>query len=442
MLPLIFGLLRAFVRDRRGNMAITFALTAVPVVVSVGAAIDYSLANRAKAALDSYADAAALSVVNQHAMSMTAAQARKSAVKFFKAQSATLKRGSVDTVTATVTDSSSGRAAVVSYTANVQTTLANVAGIHQININGKATANSALPVYMDFYMLLDNTPSMGVGATPDDVTLLVNNTSDKCAFACHQMDASPHDYYGLAKSLGVTMRIDVVRSATQQLMDTAGSSQIVSSQFRAAIYTFGGSAQQMGLTKVSSLSSNLTSVKSQANGIDLMTVPYQNYASDTDTNFDKILTDMNTEIPAPGDGTSSSSPQKFLFFVSDGVQDAATASCLKTTTPGQDPKTGTNYTRCQSPLNTKFCTAIKNRGIKIAVLYTTYLALPTNDWYTTWIAPFNKGPYGPSPNSEVAANMQACATPGYYFEVSPTQGIADAMTALFQKASQSARLSK
>ena len=63
------------------------------------------------------------------------------------------------------------------------------------------------------------------------------------------------------------------------------------------------------------------------------------------------------------------------------------------------------------------CTAIKNRGIKIAVLYTTYLALPTNSWYNTWIAPFNAGPYNPSVNSEIAANMQSCASPGLYFEV-------------------------
>jgi hypothetical protein len=60
------------------------------------------------------------------------------------------------------------------------------------------------------------------------------------------------------------------------------------------------------------------------------------------------------------------------------------------------------------------------RGVKIAVLYTTYLALPTNPWYNTWIAPFNAGPYGPSVNSQIAANMQKCATPGFYFEVSPT----------------------
>lgn len=442
MLAQLFRRLRVFAADRRGNLAVTFALTSVPVVVSVGAAVDYSLANRTKATLDSYADAAALSVVNTKAMSMTETQAQQAAVSFFNAQAATLKRGSIGTVTAKVTDTTNGRAAVLSYAASVETTLANVAGITKIDIGGKATANSALPVYMDFYMLLDNTPSMGVAATPADITRMVNNTSDKCAFACHQMDAAPNDYYGLAKKLGVTMRIDVVRSATQQLMDTAEASEIVQNQFRAAVYTFGASAEKMGLTKVSPLSPNLKTVKSKAEDVDLMTIPYQNYQSDTQTNFDKILDSLDDEIPTPGDGSKSNEAQAFVFFVSDGVQDAANVSCIKPTVQGQDPKTGTKYTRCQSPLNTKYCDALKKRGIKIAVLYTTYLALPTNSWYMSWIDPFNKGPYGPSPNSEVAKNMKACATPGYYFEVSPTEGIADAMTALFLKASQSARISK
>lgn len=442
MLRAIAELTRRFLRNRRGNVAITFAIVSVPLVVSAGAAVDYSMANRTKATLDSYADAAALSVVNINAMSMTATAAQTSAINFFKAQSATLKRGSVGSVSATVTDTSSGRTAVVSYSAAVPTTLASVAGINTINVSGQSTAKSALPTYMDFYMLLDNTPSMGVGATTSDITTMVNNTSDQCAFACHQMDAAPNDYYGLAKSLGVTTRIDVVRSATQQLMDTANSSQVVSNQFRAGVYTFGAKAEAMGLTKVASLSSNLSHVKSQASGVDLMTVPYQNYASDTDTNFDTILAAMNKEIGTSGDGSTPGKSQAVLFFVSDGVQDAATSSCLKTTVQGQDPQTGTKYTRCQSPLNTATCTTMKSRGIKIAVLYTTYLALPTNGWYMSWIDPFNAGPYGPSPNSEIAKNMESCASPGLYFEVSPTQGISDAMTALFLKASQQARISK
>ena len=84
---------------------------------------------------------------------------------------------------------------------------------------------------------------------------------------------------------------------------------------------------------------------------------------------------------------------------------------------------------------------MKARGVQIAVLYTTYLALPTNAWYNQWINPFNAGPYGPSVNSEIAANMRACSSPGFYFEVSPTDGISQAMNTLFQKAVSTARIS-
>jgi len=65
------------------------------------------------------------------------------------------------------------------------------------------------------------------------------------------------------------------------------------------------------------------------------------------------------------------------------------------------------------------------------VLYTTYLPLPTNDWYNKWISPFQ---------SEIPTKMQACASPGLYFEVTPTQGIADAMKALFLKVIRAPRI--
>ena len=435
-------ILAAFHRASRGNVAVMFGIAAIPIMLAVGAAVDYSFANRTKAVLDQTADAASLSAVSQSALSLSAAKEQTNAVKFFKAQAASLKRGSLDTVSAKVTDSGNGRTAVVNYTASVPTAFMGIVGINTIAISGSSTAASAIPTYIDFYLLLDNTPSMGVGATPVDVTTMVNNTRDQCAFACHELDISPNDYYGLAKKLGVTTRIDVVRSATQQLMDTANATQTVPNQFRAAIYTFGASASSAGLTKIFALSSSLSSAKTAAANIDLMTVPHQNYASDTDTNFDNVLPAINSIIAAPGDGSSPSSPQKILFFVSDGVADAAGITCSQPTSAGQDPQTKQNYTRCQEPLNVASCTAMKDRGIKIAVLYTTYLALPTNGWYMSWIDPFNKGPYGPSVNSQIAANMQSCASPGYYFEVSPTDGISQALAALFQKVVAAARITR
>src|ERR1700710_3100430 len=61
-------------RQQGGSVAINFALLLIPLSLAVGAAVDYSVANRAKANLDSMADAAALSAVNVAAMSQTAAE--------------------------------------------------------------------------------------------------------------------------------------------------------------------------------------------------------------------------------------------------------------------------------------------------------------------------------------------------------------------------------
>ncbi len=178
-----------------------------------------------------------------------------------------------------------------------------------------------MPLYIDFYLMLDNSPSMGVAATPADVSKMVANTSDKCAFACHDYNDS-NNYYNLAKTLGVTTRIDVLRSATQSLMDTASSTQTYSNQFRMAIYDFGASSKTIGLRALFSLSTSLSSAKTAAGNIDLMGVYGNNdsYTADKDTQFSTVFPAINTAIAAPGAGTSSA-PLKYLFFVSDGVAD-------------------------------------------------------------------------------------------------------------------------
>ena len=428
----ILAFLRRFRRHEQGSIVIVFALAIIPVFVAFGVALDYSFANMARTKLNIAADAAILSAVNSQSMSLTAAAAQTASQQIFDGQAVVNGGVTVTNRSVNVQDVGSVRTASISYTATVPTTLMRLMGTNSMTVGGSATASANFPIYIDFYLLLDNTPSMGVAATPADVTTMVNNTSDKCAFACHDT-ADSNNYYKLAKQLGVTLRIDVVRSATQQLMDTATTTRTYSNQFRMATYTFGASATTAGLTTITSLTSNLSTAKTDAAAIDLMMVSGQNQNNDQDTNFDSILPAMNNAITNPGTGLSSASPQKVLFFVSDGVADEPNpGSCSQPTTGG----------RCQEPIDVSLCTTIKQRGIKIAVLYTTYLALPTNAWYMSWIDPFNKGPYGPSVNSQIAANMQSCASSGLYFEVSPTQGISDAMNALFKKVLAQAHLSQ
>ncbi|WGR94428.1 pilus assembly protein [Bradyrhizobium sp. ISRA443] len=441
--------LSRFRRDRSGNIAIIFGLALVPILVAVGCAVDYSRANQIRSKLLSAADAASVGAIAKASPGFIAAGAMTSdgpipaavddATKIFNGNVFNQNGFTLGSVTPTVTKAGGVLTSTVQFAADVPTMFLGLIGRKTVRVTGTSTATANMPLYVDFYLLLDNSPSMGVGATPADVAALVTATTgnkfkpnDQCAFACHDY-TDPNNYYNLAKKLGVTTRIDVLRSATQQLMDTAAATQTYSNQFRMAIYDFGASSATYGLRSLFSLSSSLSSAKSAAGNIDLMGVYGNNdsYTQDKDSQFTTIFPQINNAIANPGAGTASA-PLKYLFFVSDGVADEPNSACLK-------PITGTN--RCQSPINPALCTALKNRGIKIAVLYTTYLALPTNNWYMTWIDPFNQGPYGPSPNSQIAQNMQSCASPGLYFEVSPTQGIAAAMNALFQKAVADARIS-
>ncbi|MFB9947386.1 TadE/TadG family type IV pilus assembly protein [Rhizobium puerariae] len=428
-------MLRRLFRDRSGNFGMMTALLLVPLLGVAGLAVDISEAFAVRNQLQGAADAAALGAVSEksagvaEAMKMTGngeiAVAIKDAEQLFDAQLAAMTGYEIRTSKAEVVREDNQLKAVFTYSASVPTTLLRALGKKEMIVSGQATAVFQTETFRDFYLLLDNTPSMGVGATTADIDKMVANTSDKCAFACHIVNNGVEDknsYYNLAKKLGVTIRINVVAKAAAALMDTAVAVRKSSNQYRMAIYTFGQKAEDTKLLEVSALTDNLASAKGNASLIDLMSIPYQNYNSDQQTDFDRAFNDIAGKMGKPGTGLTAASPEKIVFFVSDGVNDSAKgAGCTKKTTG----------TRCQEPIDTKACEKLKNKGYKIAVLYTTYLPLPDNPWYKNWIRPFQ---------GEIAPRMQACASPGYFFEVSPSQGITEAMNTLFLKIVSTPRL--
>jgi Flp pilus assembly protein TadG len=404
----------------------------MPLIAAAGTAIDFSHALEMRTQLYNAADAAAVGAVAEksaavsEAMTMSGdgsiAAGESEARKLFSGQMSGEAASLPISVSATVARSLNRVSSKLAFKASVPTTFMSIFGKNSIDISGSASAEFLTASFMDFYILIDNTPSMGVGATPGDVAKMQANTTDSCAFACHDIASGNKSYYNLAKSLGVTMRIDTVRQATQQLTTTAKSTRVASNQFRMGVYTFGTKAEDAKLTTISNPTYDLDQVRSYSDAVDLMTIPSQGYNNDQTTSFDSALTQMNTIITAPGTGTTSVDPQKVLFFVADGVGDSYKPSaCTKKTTSG----------RCQEPIDTSFCAPLKARGVKIAVLYTTYLPLPKNSWYNTWISPFQ---------SQIPTKMAECASPGLYFEVTPTDGIADAMKALFLKVVRQPRL--
>jgi Flp pilus assembly protein TadG len=77
------GKLKRFFRSSRGNVAITFALCAIPLVVGAGAAVDLSRALIVRGRLVHALDAAALAVGKTP--NLTVDEAKDLATKFFNA---------------------------------------------------------------------------------------------------------------------------------------------------------------------------------------------------------------------------------------------------------------------------------------------------------------------------------------------------------------------
>jgi hypothetical protein len=186
-----------------------------------------------------------------------------------------------------------------------------------------------------------------------------------------------------------------------------------------AIYTF-----DQSFNTIQTLTSSLSTAKTQAATVALKQVYANNWLtssnnnSDTDTNYDAAMSGINTTMPSPGSGTSvaGDKPQEVLFLVTDGVEDEMSGGSRK-----------------QSLMSNSWCSTIKARGIRIAVLYTAYLPLPTNSWYNQYISPFQ---------ANISPTLQSCASPGLFYQVTTGGDISAALATLFQYAVQSAYLSK
>lgn len=423
-----------FIENRAGNFSLTTALLMAPIIGAIGVAIDMGNAQILKSHVQMAADAAAIGAIAEKSSGTTMSynhgdgdlsESEDDALAIFNGEIANIPGVTVQSVTIDVKKRGTVLSSTVTYSGSIPTAFSQILGQRSIPISGTATAEFATQTFRDFYLLLDNTPSMGVGATTADIDKLVANTPDKCAFACHIVAngvENKNDYYNLAKKLGVTTRIDVLAQATASLMDKAKESRTVSNQYRMAIYTFGEKAEDIKLLEVSSLTVDLDEAKRKAAGVQLMTIPRQGYDNDQQTSFDTALTQIKGKIGKAGNGASAQNPEKVVFFVADGVGDSyKPTTCTKKVAGG----------RCMEPIDVKYCNALKTEGYKVAVLYTTYLPLPTNSWYNAWIKPFQ---------NEISTRMRSCASDGLFFEVSPTQGIPEAMNTLFVRIISTPRL--
>lgn len=145
--------------------------------------------------------------------------------------------------------------------------------------------------------------------------------------------------------------------------------------------------------------------------------PTSTYSNnDQATEFKNMLTSLNAVMPTPGTGVSKASPQEVLMIITDGVVDENTGSGRRN--------------RELSSTDIAACTTIKNRGIKIAIIYTYYdpAVLAGDSWSQSNVAPY-------LPN--VLSALQSCASNGnngtpLVYTVQSDQSISTALQTLFQ----------
>jgi Flp pilus assembly protein TadG len=148
-----------FARAADGNIAVIFAITMVPIIGFIGAAVDYSRVNNARTAMQAALDSAAL-MISKDAPTLTATQVTQTAQKYFNALYNHPEVGNV-AITATYTPASGSTPATVVLTGSgsFTTDFMKVAGYPTLNFNVGSTtswSNTKLRVAM----ALDNTGSM------------------------------------------------------------------------------------------------------------------------------------------------------------------------------------------------------------------------------------------------------------------------------------------
>ena len=460
------GLLRSFLGGRRGNVAVTFVIASIPIMAAVGSAVDLSRAVRVRSKLQAAADSASVAAVALKSPGAVAAgtmsgngNVSAGSTDALNVFNANLTGGTDYTnlsVTASVTKTGVKLASVVQFSADVTMDFMPLVGFKKITVTGTSNSTSSIPSYLDFYLMLDVSGSMGLPSTNNEQTRLAAINPDNysqypngCTFACHFSSStacsSGQKYntngycmgYALSRTAGnssntpvsacttdgtsacIQLRADAVGYAVQQLLLTANSTQKVTNQFRIGLYPF-----IQYLYSYFPLTNNISGTSSGTIGYAATNLATQLDTGNNSnlgsggTHFENALPSMNSLITSVGDGTSQSSTQPFVFLVTDGAQNNQTQW-------GGGWAGNNNATIMDNTL----CTPLKQRGITISILYIPYQPIqnPTSfanneDFAVNAIIP------------DIPNDLLNCASNGFFFTANTPADITTALNAMFNKA--------
>ncbi len=479
--------IRKFAADQRANVAMIFALSALVLVGLTGMGVDYYKALSTKSQLDLAADAASIEAITTVSSYIKANPTTDVTTAFNTIKPTAISQGqnafivnagkaytrtmtTAPTPDVTLGSDKQTVSASINYTAASPNAFGPLFSVKKINMSGTSSASLTLPKYLDFYMLLDMSGSMGFPSTSTGQTQLTglnhdNNDVIKTgrAFACHfpgnacstktkngGSASAPCTGYNLAATNVIQLRAAAVGEAIKDLITNAKLTMQntgLTKQFRLGIYPYIKTmdvfyALSTDLDGASTAISNLgggngqglsnlldTGVPTQGQtcttnkGVKTCTPGYGSGGTDTNVALNG-LTVNNThtvngiidEIQVTGNGSSSTSPQAFVFLVTDGAQNP------------QSYNNGFQGSNVPYNLDPNWCTAVKKNAY-IAVLYIPYEPInPPSTAYNNEDNNVN----AIIPN--IPNTLQQCASNGFYFTATTPDQINSTMVQMFYQA--------
>ncbi len=306
--------------------------------------------------------------------------------------------------------------------------------------DGTISTNNGTGVYIHYpgaltQVLVPQSPPSGKGVSCDPVLPALQQglgyyTGPPCAFACHWDTSSnsglAQDLYGMARrTIGttyqVTLRFDLVKNATQQILQTMATDNQTINNLNVGIFTFNTTVTQ--IYPSSGEAGNSWTMAESAVGLPPTTsitpetgiqpVIGGRTGNNNDTAFPEAMATLQSQYltTAAGNGTTAAAPRKVLIIITDGFLD--------------DPNTGN-----RSAFPPSACQGFKNLGYTLYVVYTPYYpvmhtAYLQNDWSVI---------VSGTGSTSISYNLQQCASSGSDYVSAASQSTLNAALQTFLKA--------
>ena len=426
-----------FLRDARGNVAMTFCLLLPMLLIGGGVSVDYLRAYGAYSEMQTELDIALIAAIKK-IDNLSTDEIEDVIRDWFGTQTRienfSLEDVSVDTI---------GSVIRATATAQVDTTLMQIAGITTVPIGVVSEVAGPATSYLNVYLVLDKSASMLLAATPSGQTLLTSAVG--CAFSCHGGEEHTvkgvkyKTNYAYSSAKNVDLRADVLLDAVEEVLTTVQDLDPSGTRIRVGLYRLATTTTET-IAPTYSMASVRTALLKATNNL--------TSASSTDgTYFDVGLTALAPMVGSNGDGTTAAKPLKLVMMITDGVQ---SSRAMVLTSPETRRKV--------TPLNPAWCDKVTQNGATFATVYTTYLPIPTDwgynatvgatmassVWTTTWGGTLNPtAPAGITRHDYLPIALSDCATSADYFmQATNAAEITDSLNTLFSRYLSTVRLTK